>query len=98
MNFRTAPDSIQKLSLLDDATRFEPAGDQPVGEHQATPRAPKPLPCISEVATPTGKKPMLKAMITTACERNCFYCPFRAGRSQTTRVTYTPDEMAHPNL
>ncbi len=33
-------------------------------------------------------------MMTTACERNCFYCPFRAGRSQTTRVTYTPDEMA----
>ena len=94
MNFRTAPDAIQKLSLLDDATRFEPAGDQPVGEHQAPPRAPKPLPCISEVATPTGKKPMLKAMMTTACERNCFYCPFRTGRSQMTRVTYTPDEMA----
>jgi predicted DNA-binding helix-hairpin-helix protein len=95
MNFRTAPDSIQKLSLLDDATRFEPAGDQPVAERQeAAPRTPKPLPCISEVSTPTGKKPMLKAMMTTACERNCFYCPFRAGRSQTTRVTYTPDEMA----
>lgn len=95
MNFRTAPDSLQKLSLLDDATRFEPAGDQPVNEQQQkTPRTPKPLPCISEVSTPTGKKPMLKAMMTTACERNCFYCPFRAGRSQTTRVTYTPDEMA----
>lgn len=95
MNFRTAPDSIQKLSLLDGATRFEPAGDQPAAEHAgAAPRRPKPLPCISEVSTPTGKKPMLKAMMTTACERNCFYCPFRAGRSQTTRVTYTPDEMA----
>lgn len=95
MNFRTAPDSIQKLSLLDDATRFEPAGDQPMVEGQeAAPRTPKPLPCISDVSTPTGKKPILKAMMTTACERNCFYCPFRAGRSQTTRVTYTPDEMA----
>ncbi|HHW84750.1 MAG TPA: radical SAM protein [Chloroflexi bacterium] len=95
MNFRTAPDSLQKLSLLDDATRFEPAGDQPTAEHhEAAPHSPKPLPCISEVSTPTGKKPILKAMMTTACERNCFYCPFRAGRSQTTRVTYTPDEMA----
>lgn len=98
MSFRKAPDSIQKLSLLDDAMRFEPAGDQPLTEQAPPPsssRAPKPLPCISEVSTPAGKKPMLKAMMTTACERNCFYCPFRAGRSKTQRVTYTPDEMAH---
>uniref|UniRef100_A0A7C1JUE4 Radical SAM protein n=1 Tax=Caldilinea aerophila TaxID=133453 RepID=A0A7C1JUE4_9CHLR len=94
MNFRIAPDSIQKLSLLDDALRFEPAGDQPTGEQAAPSRAPKPLPCISEVTTPTGKKPILKAMMTTACERNCFYCPFRAGRTKTQRITYTPDEMA----
>jgi len=33
-------------------------------------------------------------MMTTACERNCFYCPFRAGRSKTQRMTFTPDEMA----
>ncbi|MFN2200270.1 MAG: radical SAM protein [Caldilineaceae bacterium] len=33
-------------------------------------------------------------MTTTACERNCFYCPFRAGRSKTTRVTFQPDEIA----
>jgi predicted DNA-binding helix-hairpin-helix protein len=31
---------------------------------------------------------------TTACERNCFYCPFRAGRSKTPRMTFSPDEMA----
>ena len=98
--FRTIPDLYQKLSLLDDATRFEPAGSEPLGEgtlvgHE-TPgaRAPKPLPCISDVVTPTGKKPVLKAMMTTACEKNCFYCPFRAGRSQTNRITFSPDEMA----
>ena len=32
--------------------------------------------------------------MTTACERDCFYCPFRAGRSKTKRVTFSPDEMA----
>jgi predicted DNA-binding helix-hairpin-helix protein len=31
---------------------------------------------------------------TTACERNCFYCPFRAGRSKMQRMTFSPDEMA----
>lgn len=95
MNFRTAPDTVQKLTLLGDATRFEPAGAQPQQESASgPPRPPKPLPCISEVTTPTGKKPILKAMMTTACERNCFYCPFRAGRNQAHRITFTPDEMA----
>ena len=99
MSFRIAPDAVQKLTLLDAATQFEPAGADPLAETQGgTPatgtRAPKPLPCISEVTTPQGKKPILKAMMTTACEKNCFYCPFRAGRSQTNRITFTPDEMA----
>jgi predicted DNA-binding helix-hairpin-helix protein len=37
--------------------------------------------------------PLLKSLITSACERNCNYCPFRAGRD-TRRVTFKPDEMA----
>jgi predicted DNA-binding helix-hairpin-helix protein len=95
MSDRIAPDPMERLSLLGDATRFEPAGGQPQDEKPGpTGRAPKPLPCISEVTTPTGKKPILKAMMTTACERNCFYCPFRAGRTETRRITFTPDEMA----
>ena len=92
---RIAPDPYEKLSLLDDAMRFEPAGSEPLTEKEpAGSRRPKPLPCISEVTTPTGKKPVMKAMMTTACEKNCYYCPFRAGRSQTQRITFTPDEMA----
>jgi predicted DNA-binding helix-hairpin-helix protein len=97
MNFKVAPDAYQKLSLLDDTMRFEPAGAQPQSEN-TTSRLPKPLPCISDVTTPAGKKPVLKAMMTTACERNCYYCPFRAGRNQTKRVTFTPDEMAATHI
>ena len=93
MNFKVAPDAYQKLSLLDSALDFEPAGGEPTSEGMSG-RAPKALPCISEVSTPTGKKPVLKAMMTTACERNCFYCPFRAGRTKTQRITFSPDEMA----
>lgn len=93
--FRVAPDPIEKLSLLDDATKFEPAGGDPLVEKEPTGnRSPKPLPCISDVSTPQGKKPILKAMMTTACERNCFYCPFRAGRSKMNRISFTADEMA----
>ncbi len=96
MKFRVAPDAYQKLSLLGDAARFEPAGGDPVTEaaETAPPSKGKPLPCISDVSTPKGKKPILKAMMTTACERNCNYCPFRAGRNQARRITFQPDEMA----
>lgn len=38
--------------------------------------------------------PILKTMLTTACERNCFYCPFRAGRNSYRRTTVKPEEMA----
>jgi predicted DNA-binding helix-hairpin-helix protein len=43
---------------------------------------------------PGGKTiPLLKTLLTSACERNCNYCPFRAGRNYR-RTTFTPDEMA----
>lgn len=49
---------------------------------------------ISEVIKGSGQKmKILKTMLTTACERNCHYCPFRAGR-HTKRATFQPDELA----
>lgn len=49
---------------------------------------------VTHAALPNGRTiPLLKTMLTSACERNCNYCPFRAGRSFN-RVTFTPDEMA----
>jgi len=37
--------------------------------------------------------PLLKSMLTTACERNCNYCAFRARRNYR-RVTFKPEELA----
>lgn len=37
--------------------------------------------------------PLLKTLLTSACERNCYYCPFRAGRNYR-RATFKPEEMA----
>jgi len=80
---------------MGEATAFEPAGDQPMAERRRVPYQSRSLDeCITNVTTPTGKKLILKTMLTTACERNCFYCPFRAGRSRTKRMTFTPDEVA----
>ena len=40
-----------------------------------------------------GKMPVMRIMQTSACERNCYYCPFQAGRNYR-RVTLTPPELA----
>lgn len=52
------------------------------------------LPCVSHHTTPDGlRRPVLKALQTSACENNCNYCAFRAGRD-TRRTRVTADEMA----
>lgn len=49
---------------------------------------------IHMAVMPGGKRtPLLKTMLTSACERDCYYCPFRAGRDFR-RATFKPDEMA----
>ncbi len=49
---------------------------------------------ISYATLPGGKKiPLVKTVLTSACERNCFYCPFRSGRDFH-RETFKPDELA----
>src|SRR5256714_2987581 len=89
------PDTMTKFAQMGDATMYEPAGDQPQQERRHTAYQSHSLAeCITNVSTPKGKKPILKAMVTTACERNCYYCPFRAGRSKMKRLTFTPDELA----
>ena len=49
---------------------------------------------ISDAVLPNGKRiALLKSQLSTVCERNCFYCPFRSGRDFQ-RVTFIPDEFA----
>lgn len=43
---------------------------------------------------PNGQKiQLLKSQLSSACERDCYYCPFRAGRDMR-RVTFKPEEFA----
>jgi predicted DNA-binding helix-hairpin-helix protein len=49
---------------------------------------------IHMTAAPGGKRiPLLKAMLTTACEMNCRYCAFTSSRNYR-RVTFKPQELA----
>ena len=95
MLVQTLPDTMTKLAQMSDTTAYEPVGDQPQQERRRVPYQSRSLEeCITNVSTPTGKRKILKTMLTTACERDCYYCPFRAGRSKMKRLTFTPDELA----
>jgi predicted DNA-binding helix-hairpin-helix protein len=89
-------DGNDLLQTLHGMTEFESVGDAPQRER---PRRSGSMPpdlsdCITNVVAGNRKMPVLKAMTTTACERDCLYCPFRAGRSSMRRVKLSPDEMA----
>src|SRR5258708_2667047 len=95
MLVQTLPDTMTKLAQMGDATIYEPAGDQPQQERRRGAYQSRSLAeCITNVSTPKGSLPIVKTMLTTACERNCYYCPFRAGRSKMKRLTFSPDELA----
>ncbi|HET7010923.1 MAG TPA: radical SAM protein [Anaerolineales bacterium] len=102
-------DLTARLAQSANAMRWEadsravPAGRPPCGvgpfrarngrESSITDAKGRELP-IYEAAGPGGRRfPLLKAMLTTACERDCLYCAFRAGRNMR-RASFKPEEMA----
>lgn len=49
---------------------------------------------VHNAVLPNGKTiALLKTLLTSACEQDCHYCPFRAGRNFR-RAALKPDEMA----
>ena len=82
---------IERLKLLMAQMSLEPA------EETGCPQIPVARPDDLHVGTarlPNGQSiKLLKTLLTSACERNCFYCPFRAGRDFR-RATFKPEEFA----
>lgn len=88
--------SLETLKELSSQMQFEADGE---------PRLDSPAPaCYSpkedsnavthSAQLPNGQKiVLLKTLLSSACERDCFYCPFRAGRDFR-RATFKPDEFA----
>ncbi|HEY5901841.1 MAG TPA: hypothetical protein VIU39_04760, partial [Anaerolineales bacterium] len=92
-------DTLDRLKFLSSQMDFEPDA-----EKRGTDPASAPPPCytpkeqdhafVQPAQLPNGKQIMLlKTLLTSACERDCFYCPFRAGRDFR-RATFKPDEFA----
>ena len=88
-------DSLAKLELLGRQTGHEPAEEvSPVGRRATLFSGDELLPgAIHQACTPAGPITLLKGMVSNACERNCLYCPFRAGRD-VRREVLAPDELA----
>ncbi|MER2599266.1 MAG: radical SAM protein [Caldilineales bacterium] len=93
----TSPDLHEKVAVLGQQAQYDLCEAQgrpvPDGEDSAPP-----LPDVSDAVTTVigqgGRRvPMLRILQTSACEKNCYYCPFRAGR-RFRRNTLQPDELA----
>lgn len=99
-------DSLLKLNLLSQQMPLEPdsapapnaaapCGHSPAEVRrvfESTPRANEVM--IGTAQLPNGQRMrLLKTLLTSACERDCYYCPFRARRNFR-RATFKPQEMA----
>ncbi|MCU0485351.1 MAG: radical SAM protein [Anaerolineales bacterium] len=82
---------IERLKLLTAQMSLEPAED--TGCPQLPPGREEDV-HVGTARLPNGKQiKLLKTLLTSACERNCNYCPFRAGRDFR-RATFKPEEFA----
>lgn len=89
-------DTIDTLKLLSGQMSFEPDGEPRVNSPAPACFSPKEKDqaFVHPAQLPNGQKIMLlKTLLSSACERDCFYCPFRAGRDFR-RATFKPDEFA----
>ena len=82
-------DAQDKLLLLNRAADWE------VGEEVTCPfQPPRREGLVFYRAWAGGRRiTLFKSLLTSACERDCAYCPFRAGRDFR-RVTFQPEEFA----
>ena len=89
-------DAIVRLKALSEQMSFEPAEERNL---TGTPYLDKTKNCpdavfVHPAILPNGQKiKLLKTLLTSACERDCYYCPFRAGRDFR-RATFQPEEFA----
>ncbi len=89
-------DAIGTLKLLSGQMELEHAEEsrsEPAKPACFTPKEQRAT-FVQPAQLPNGKQiKLLKTLLSSACERDCFYCPFRAGRDFR-RATFRPQEFA----
>lgn len=90
-------DELERVKLLSSQMTLEPSEDQDIPSMSSCTRLSRARQdeiVISHAVMPNGRSiKLLKTLLTSVCERNCYYCPFRAGRDFR-RATFKPDEFA----
>ncbi len=82
---------LSRLQLLSAQMHLEPAED--VYCPQISTRKQDEV-YVSKAQLPNGKTiSLLKTLLSSVCERNCYYCPFRSERD-IRRASFKPDEFA----
>lgn len=87
------PNAEQKIELLSGMATFECEGEPTLTRRQQA-KQDFLKSAVAQVQTPGGAKTVLRTLQSSACEKNCRYCPFRAGRNEMPRVTFSPQELA----
>ena len=89
-------DQLDTLQLLSDQMGLEHAEEsreEPAKPACFTPKEKRAV-FVHPAQLPNGKQvKLLKTLLSSACERDCYYCPFRAGRDFR-RATFKPQEFA----
>jgi predicted DNA-binding helix-hairpin-helix protein len=89
-------DAIDTLKMLSSQMELEHAEEsraEPAKPACFTPKEQRAA-FVHPAQLPNGKQiKLLKTLLSSACERDCFYCPFRAGRDFR-RATFRPQEFA----
>jgi predicted DNA-binding helix-hairpin-helix protein len=89
-------DQLETLQTLSDQMGLEHAEEargEPAKPACFTPKEKRAV-FVHPAQLPNGKKvKLLKTLLSSACERDCYYCPFRAGRDFR-RATFKPQEFA----
>ncbi len=95
LNTLVAPDTQQKIQLLGGMAALDCEGEPAAGQgRRAQAQRDFLAGSVVQVQRPDGRMTVLRTLQTSACEKNCFYCPFRAGRDRSVRVRFSPDELA----
>ncbi|PWH17547.1 MAG: hypothetical protein DDG59_07995 [Anaerolineae bacterium] len=86
-------DAFERLCLLSNEMAWE-ADEELSSCPSSHPLSPERHILVYQAKTPRGKSiRLLKTLLSSACERDCYYCPFRAGRNHR-RATFRPEEFA----
>ncbi len=84
-------DSAEKIQILGEAAQYDlcAATGRPMPDGQDITHY------IAHVERGDGRRmPVLKVLQTNACAKDCYYCPFRAGR-RFRREAFGPEELAN---